>query len=140
MNIIKQSVKKFGVGSLLVLLVAQLSGCSASKGIQPSQTTCNQFLTQMKAHKFSAAYSLLSSQFKRAITAPQMQNYWGLVEKNRGKVQSWTQQDILIRNSPSGLSINLTYGLQCKKGASRVQFVCVNENGKWLIQAVNFSG
>lgn len=138
----KQSVKKIGVGSLLVLLSAQLSGCDIlTAGVQPSQVTSNQFLTQMKAHKFSAAYTLLSPTCKAGTTVQQMQNYWDLVEKNRGKVQSWTQQGIRVNTSPSGdRSINLTYALQCAKGTSGAQFICVDENGKWLIQGFNFSG
>ena len=136
----KKNIKKFGVGSLLILLAAQLSGCSASKGIQPSQATSNQFLTQMKARQFSAAYGLLSSKCKAVTTAQQMQNYWDLVEKNRGKVQSWSQQGVNVYAGTGGSSVTLTYGLQCAKGASGVRFVCVDENGKWLIQGFNFSG
>jgi len=125
---------------LLILFAVQLSGCSASKGVQPSQVTCNQFLQKMQAHQFSAAYGLLSSKCKTVTTQQQMQNYWDLVEKNRGKVQSWTQQGFQVYSGTGGSSVNLGYALKCANGNSGVTFSCVEENGKWLIQGFNFSG
>lgn len=136
----KQNIKKFGVGSLLILLAAQLSGCSASAGIKPSQATCNQFLQQMQARQFGTAYGLLSSKCKAVTTAQQIQNYWDLVEKNRGKVQSWTQQGFRANASTSGSSVQLGYALKCANGSSGVNFTCIEENNKWLIQGFNFSG
>jgi hypothetical protein len=136
----KQNIKKSVAASLLVLLATQLSGCNASAGIKPSQATCNQFLTQMQAHQFGAAYGLLSSKCKAVTTAQQMQNYWDLVNKNRGKVQSWTQQGFQVYSGTGGSSVQLGYALKCANGSSGVNFTCVDENGKWLIQGFNFSG
>ncbi len=136
----KPSHQKFGAGVLLILLAAQLSGCSASAGLAPSKVTCNGFLQKMKAGQASAAYSLLSSPCKAVTTPQQMQNYWDLVEKNRGKVQSWTQQGFNVYSGTGGSSVQLGYALQCAKGTSAVRFSCVEENNQWLIQGFNFSG
>jgi hypothetical protein len=135
----KQNIRKFGACSLLVLLAAQLSGCSASGGIQPSQATCNQFLTQMQAHQFGAAYNSLSSKCKAVTNAQQIQNLWELVEKNKGKIQSWTQQGYRVNAGTSGSSVQLGYALKCAKSSSGATFSCVEENNKWLIQGFNFS-
>jgi hypothetical protein len=135
----KQYMKTISLGSLCVLLMAQLSGCSMSQGTQPSQTTTNQFLQQMQGHQLNAAYRLLSTPCKAATTAQQLKNYWDLVEKNRGKVQRWSQQGVQVFAGTGGSSVTLTYGLQCAKGVSSARFTCVDEGGKWLIQNFAFN-
>ena len=126
-------------GLFLVFLTIQLAGCSASKGIQPSQVTCSQFLLQMKTHQFSSAYNLLSANCKTLTDVKQTQGYWDLVEKNKGEIQSWSQQGVNFYAGTGGSSVTITYGLQCAKGTSSARFTCVEENGKWLIQGFNFT-
>lgn len=132
--------KTLSVAFPLTLIAASLSGCSASKGIKPSQATSTQFLQKMQAHQFASAYGLLSTPCQAATTQQQMRDYRELVEKNRGKVQSWTQQGVNIYAGSGGSSVTLSYGLRCAKGDSSVRFVCVEENDKWRIQAFNLSG
>ena len=125
---------------VLALTATQFCGCGATAGIAPSQTSCTQFLQKMKAHQTAAAYGLLSSKCKAMTSQQQMQNYWDLVEKNRGKVQSWKQQSFQVYSGTGGSSVNLGYALKCAKGSSGVTFSCVEENQKWVVQGFNFTG
>lgn len=136
----KQISLKLGAGVALAALMLQLAGCGATAGIKPSQATCNQFLQKMQTHQFKVAYTLLSTPCKAVTTQQQMENYWELVEKNRGQVQSWTQQGVQFYSGTGGSSVQLNYALKCANGNSGVMFKCVPENNKWLIQGFNFSG
>lgn len=127
-------------GLFSILLLLHLGGCSATNGIQPSQAMCVQFLQKMQGHQFTAAYKLLNKDCKAVTTQQQMQNYWDLVEKNRGPVQSIVFQNFSIFASTGGSHITNNYGLVCKNGRSAVTFTCVEENGAWLIQGFNFTG
>lgn len=118
----------------------QLAGCNATAGIKPSQATCTQYLTSMQAHQYGNAYKLLTSSCKATATQQQMQNYWELVEKNRGPVKSWSQQGVRFFSGTGGSSVTLGYGLQCANGSSAVTFTCVQENQQWLIQSFMFKG
>jgi len=115
-----------------------LSGCSVPQGIKPSETTCDQFLLDLKGKHQGPAYNLLSSTCKRLTSPQQVQSYWSLVEKDKGKVQSWSPQGIGFYTGSGGSSIRLSYVLRGTKGNSSVQFSCIEENGKWLIQGFNF--
>ena len=122
-----------------VMSATLLSGCSAVSGITPSQATCDQFLQNMKARQFDAAYTMLSSKCKTVVTQQQLKNYWEFVEKNRGAVTSWSKRGFRTNSNFNGTVISLTYALKCAKGDSGVSFGCVEENGKWLIQAFQFN-
>ncbi|MBW3637497.1 MAG: DUF3887 domain-containing protein [Armatimonadetes bacterium] len=135
----KQNIRKFGVESLCVLLVVQLSGCNSATGIKPSQATTSQFLQEMQGQQFSGAYSLLSSKFKSTITQQQLKDHWESVEKSKGKLQSWSQQGFQTYSGTGGSSVKLSYALQCAKGAAGITFSCVEENNKWLIQGFNIN-
>ncbi len=137
---VKTSVFKSGATLTLLLLVTQLSGCSASSGIKPSQATCGQFLQKMQSQQFGASYALLTSKAKAATSLKQMQNYWILIEKNDGKVLNWSQNGVQLYSGTDGSSVQLNYDLKCANGAANVQFLCVEEHGSWLIQGFNFSG
>jgi len=136
----KQNIRRFAFGSLLILLAGQIAGCSASQGIGPSQAICNQFLQDMKAGQRSSAYGLLSSRCKTLTSTQQVQNYWDLVEKNKGRIQGWSQQGVSVYAGTGGSSVNLSYALQGTKNISSVRFSCVKEDNKWLIQGFDFSG
>lgn len=137
---LEKYTKKLGLALLLVFFATHLSGCKAAAGMQPSQATSTQFLTQLKAGQPAAAYALLTAPCKAATTQPQMQSYWDLIEKNDGKVQSWTQQFVSVNSGfgSMGSNVQLTYQLKCAKGNAGITFVCVEENNKWLIQSFNF--
>lgn len=140
MQPMKQGIQKLGAATLFAIAATQLSGCGATAGIKPSQATGAQFLQQLQAHQYKSAYGLLSSGCKALTTAQQMQNYWELVEKNRGKVQSWSQQGVQFYAGTGGSNVKLGYALKCARGSSSVTLTCVPEKEKWLIQGFYFSG
>lgn len=135
----KQNIQRFALGSVLTLLAVQLSGCSASQGIEPSKATCNQFMQKMQAKQLSAAYALLSSKLKAASSTQKTQQYWDVLESNEGKVQSWSEAGLNVYSGTGGSKVTLGYNLKCAKGAGSATFQCVEEDGKWLIQGYNFN-
>lgn len=136
----KNTLKPFILCPLVVAVAVQLAGCGATAGMRPSQVATNQFMQQMKAGKPNVAYGLLSAPCKAATSQQQMQNYWDLVVKNRGEVQSWTQQGVQLYSGTGGSSVNLGYSLQCANGTSAARFGCVQENDKWVINNFYFNG
>jgi len=126
----------------LVLLTAGcwLARCGATAGIGPSQLTCTQFLKDLQAGHKPKAYSLLTAACRATVTPQQLSNYWDLVEKNRGKVQSWSQQGVSFYSGTGGSTVQLGYRLQCASGQSAVGITCVPESGQWRIQAFQFQG
>lgn len=133
-------MRKLGVVALFALAATNLAGCGATAGIKPSQATGAKFLQQLQAHQYKSAYGLLSPGCKAVTTVQQMQNYWELIEKNRGKVQSWSQQGVQFYTGTGGSNVKLSYALKCANGSSGVTLTCVPEKEKWLVQGFYFSG
>jgi hypothetical protein len=68
-----------------------------------------------------------------------MQSFWDLLERKRGKVQSWTKQSAQYYTGNGGSSVQVAYKLRCVRGTAVMSFNCVPENDKWLIQGFNLS-
>ena len=126
------------IALISIVFTVQISGCSAVAGVKPSQVTCNKFLKQMQGHKYKAAYGLLSTKCKSLTTTQGLQDYWELLEKNKGKVQSWTQQGGHVQSDPRSSYVQLGYTLKCAKVSTGGNFTCVSENNKWLIHGFTF--
>ena len=134
-----QPVRSFGV-FLLVPALLCLSGCGVAKGLKPAQATSVKFLTKLQAKRFADAHQLCSGKCQAVVTPEQLENYWELVQKNRGQVTSWTHEGTHFQMGTGGSSITLVYRLKCEKGESAVQFTLVQEGDQWLIQRFDFRG
>jgi hypothetical protein len=132
--------RTFLVATLLAVVALRLTGCGAIQGLEPSKTTAHKFLKLMQAGETETAYKLFSTECKAVTTQEQLQNYWELVEKNRGKVKDWSLEGTHFSSGTGGSKVTLTYKLHCEKGESAARFGLVPEKGRWLIQGFNFSG
>ena len=125
--------------TFLALAALQLAGCGTMQGLEPSKATASQFLKLMQAGENEGAYQLCSSECKALATQKQIQNYWDLVEKNRGKVKDWSHEGTHFFAGTNGSSVTLAYRLHCEKGESIVRFTLVPQKDRWLIKGFNFS-
>ncbi|RYG63286.1 hypothetical protein EON80_21525 [bacterium] len=129
--------KSIAVTALLCPLF--LVGCSSAADMAASSKVCNDFMADLKAHKFNQAYARLAPVCKSSVPQPKMEEMWAAIEKANGKPSQWTKQGFQAKTGTWGKTINYGYSVTCPKRAIKASFSCVPGLTSWQIQGFSFN-
>jgi hypothetical protein len=123
---------------LITLASTQMMGCVGSSGLAASDATCKGFLADLQAHRFTNAYSRMTSASHSYTSPKKFQETWATIEKKNGKALNWSQTGYRAITNTSGNFVALSYKVNFKQRPVQALFRCDQSDGKWLIQGMDF--
>jgi WD40 repeat protein/uncharacterized caspase-like protein len=129
--------REMDIQPLIVARTLLQSSPLTAESARLAKPTADEFMQDLQAHRFAAAYERFSSLGKRGRSATLLESVWQEVEKSGGTITGWRMEQ--YRNSTSGEevdsnpSITLVYKLESPKGYLAIVFALSEASGKWEI-------
>jgi hypothetical protein len=120
--------------AVIVLLPLILAGCGFGNHYKQAKPVAEQFLNQMQAHQFSAAYKLVSPKSQAAFGLQSWQTAWQTIEQKKGAVQSWKLGSLQVSKNYA----DFHYQLQCANGVATYSIRVVQVSNQWRIGGVKY--
>lgn len=132
------------VGIAVVLLGLLIwGGVSLFRGtsetIAAAKAPAGQFLDALQAHKFQAAYKMLTPQIQATTTAASLQDIQELLEKRRGAMTGHSDPSNWFVSSNNGVTtVQLTYTEQFQHGSAPVTLTMINTPSGWRVYGYHY--
>src|SRR5215471_5100839 len=102
--------------SLVVIAVAVLTACSASKDFDLANTAIARLRSLMTEQKFDQIYAEAADELKKTTTEPNLTRLLSAIERKLGPVKTTTANGWTVNYNSSGTSVTLKFKTEFEKG------------------------